>query len=405
MALSINWLTKVITIPKADTLLVQSSPTEIRELSINTFRLGLKDIEDDEGMPYLDTHAHNPPVSVGGVTLARVVEIINGYTITFEDGQYAVNLVGANSNIGDNINVNQVSVRSANSAGLTYSKEIEDQSFFEGRIAIDTIDGNSGTQFPVGVLGVPSDSYANASLINQTRELGNRYFLRGSISLPDNNVDLVGGSSVKDTVALLGNCEGCVFHNVTLSGDALGHFTFHDSILENVTNFSGSGDTSALSGTISLVAGNHTLPILFHSCFSSVAGIGTPIIDCNDATNIDLSIRGYAGGLEIKNLSSGTSNISVDLLSGHVKLDSSCTAGVIVVRGTGRITDNSNGATIVTDGLVTSKPQEILEGDQEHDISDSKFRVRHKLTKSLLVEKDYAGPNNLEEDVSLTEPV
>jgi len=119
MAISINWPTKVINVPKADMTLVQSTPIEIRELNINTFRLTLKNLEDDEaGMPFPRTHNHNTIVTVGGVTLARVVEIINGYTVTFGNGTYAVNLVGANSNIGDVLNLNTVSVRAANSAGL-----------------------------------------------------------------------------------------------------------------------------------------------------------------------------------------------------------------------------------------------------------------------------------------------
>ena len=83
MAISINWDTKVIFVPRADIPLVQSTPTEIRQLDINDFRLELKDLEDSvEGMPNLDTHQHNTTVEVGGVTLARVVEIINGYTVT-----------------------------------------------------------------------------------------------------------------------------------------------------------------------------------------------------------------------------------------------------------------------------------------------------------------------------------
>lgn len=119
MAISINWPIGVISVPKADMTLVQSTPIEIRELNINTFRLALKDLEDDEvGQVWPTTHNHNTTVSVGGVTLARVVEIINGYTVTFENGTYAVNLVGANSNIGDVLNLNTVSVRAANSAGL-----------------------------------------------------------------------------------------------------------------------------------------------------------------------------------------------------------------------------------------------------------------------------------------------
>lgn len=119
MAISITWPTGVVFVPKADTTLVQSTPSEIRELNINTFRLTLKDLEDDsDGQVWATTHNHYPTVTVGGVTIAQVVELINGYTVTFEDGQYAVNLTGANSNIADRVNLNQVSIRSANSAGL-----------------------------------------------------------------------------------------------------------------------------------------------------------------------------------------------------------------------------------------------------------------------------------------------
>ena len=116
MSLSIEWATKVITIPQS---YLTPKGGSTYELDVNAFRLDLKSIEDDaEGMVFLDTHRHNTEVTVGGMTLARVVEIINGYTVTFEDGQYIVNLVGANNNISDVTNLNQVSIRSANSAGM-----------------------------------------------------------------------------------------------------------------------------------------------------------------------------------------------------------------------------------------------------------------------------------------------
>lgn len=118
MAISVDWPSKVINIPQADLTPLGGG---VYELDLNELRLTLKDLEDGEGMTFPDTHRHNTEVSVGGVTLARVIEFINGYTITFEDGQYAVNLVGANSNVSDVVNVNQVSVRSANSAGLVVS--------------------------------------------------------------------------------------------------------------------------------------------------------------------------------------------------------------------------------------------------------------------------------------------
>lgn len=119
MNLTIFWGERRIFVPKAQMALVQSVPAEIRQLDLNDFRLALLDLQDTpEGMTYPDTHRHNTTVTVGGVTLARVIEIINDFVIEFEDGQYAVNLVGANSNVGDRVVVNQVSVRASNSAGL-----------------------------------------------------------------------------------------------------------------------------------------------------------------------------------------------------------------------------------------------------------------------------------------------
>jgi len=118
MAISIDPLTFVINVPKSDMTLVQASP-EIRELDLNWFRLALKAYEAAEYGIYLyKTHNHNTEVTLGELTFARVIEILPPYTVTFEDDQYAVNLVSANSNVSDRTNVNQVSVRSANSAGL-----------------------------------------------------------------------------------------------------------------------------------------------------------------------------------------------------------------------------------------------------------------------------------------------
>jgi|SRR3989339_1260020 len=114
----ISWGTKVINVPKTAMTVVQESP-EIRELDVDAFRLQLKNLEDDvDGQPFPDTHIHNTEVTLGGVIFSRVVEIIAPYTVTFENGQYAVNLKGANNNISDRTNVNYVSVRASNSAGM-----------------------------------------------------------------------------------------------------------------------------------------------------------------------------------------------------------------------------------------------------------------------------------------------
>lgn len=119
MAISIDWPSQVITVPKADTTLVSLGPPEIRSLDVDQFRKDLNALQAGaEGIPELTTHVHTAPVTLGGVEYARQVEIVNGYTVTFEDGAYAVNLAGVNNNISDVANLNTVSIRSANSAGL-----------------------------------------------------------------------------------------------------------------------------------------------------------------------------------------------------------------------------------------------------------------------------------------------
>ena len=120
MAISIDWGTKIITVPKSYLTHVAG---DLYEMDTDQFRLDLKNLEDsEEGMPFPDTHRHNTEVTVAGVTYARTIEIINGYSITFEDGNYAVRLVGSNNNIFDAengiLNVNSVSIIPTNSAGL-----------------------------------------------------------------------------------------------------------------------------------------------------------------------------------------------------------------------------------------------------------------------------------------------
>jgi hypothetical protein len=114
--ISINYLTKVIYVPK--TFMSMVTPT-LYELDVNLLRLSLKDIEDDPtGIFAIDTHRHNTSVTLSGVTYARTFEIINGYTVEFEDGQYVVRCIGANHNLADVKVLNQTSLVIGNSAGL-----------------------------------------------------------------------------------------------------------------------------------------------------------------------------------------------------------------------------------------------------------------------------------------------
>jgi hypothetical protein len=119
MAISIDYNTLIITVPSTDMTLIDAGPPIIREININEFKKELSALQaTEEGMPFDTAYTNTAPVTIGGITLARVIEIINNYTIEFEDGQYTVNVTGGNSNFSDVKVQNQVSVNTFNSAGL-----------------------------------------------------------------------------------------------------------------------------------------------------------------------------------------------------------------------------------------------------------------------------------------------
>jgi len=116
MAITVDWGASIIRIPKADLTLVSGTKYKY---DVNVFRTELDDAMDDPaGMPFTKTHVHNTIKVLSGITFARVLEILAPYTVEFEDGQYTVNLFGLNHNVLDVTVENQVSVTTANSAGL-----------------------------------------------------------------------------------------------------------------------------------------------------------------------------------------------------------------------------------------------------------------------------------------------
>jgi hypothetical protein len=382
MTISVDWDTKIISIPKVDTTLIQASPTEIRELNLNDFRMILKGLEDgEEGMVFLDTHRHNTEVSVGGLTLARVIELINGYTVTFEDGQYAVNLTEANSNVGDNINVNQVSVRSFNSAGLISSPAIEYASF-NGGVTVDIGSSYSGTLYPIGTPQQPVNNISDALLIANTRGFTTLY-ITGNITLNSgtdfDEINFVGEAKTKTiiTIDVDADVSNCEFYDAEIQGTLDGGNVLKNCLIGTISYVNGYIEQCVLkSGTITL---GGSAEAHFLDCWTGVIGGATPIIDMGGSGQ-GLGMRNYNGDIVIKN-KSGSEKISLDLNSGVITLDSTVTNGEIDIRGIGHLNDNSVGATIESHDLLCIHT--ISDGVWEHSTAEFMLKVI-KNKKSLV---------------------
>ncbi len=119
--ISIDWGTRIIYIPQSYCTFVSGI---VYELDVNQLFLDLKDHEDSEdGQIYPDILTNNPEATLSGDTFARVVKIINGYTVTFEDvgSHWTVKCTGANHNLADVTNFDAVNLIVNNSAGLIRS--------------------------------------------------------------------------------------------------------------------------------------------------------------------------------------------------------------------------------------------------------------------------------------------
>jgi len=123
MAITINHATKVVTIPKADTVFVETNATtgyEVRSYDEYALMRELAIYLDSvDGMALPPAFNHNTSVTISGVAYARTITFLSPYTFTFENGTYQVKLTGGtNNNLLDVLNPNGVSVIPANSAGL-----------------------------------------------------------------------------------------------------------------------------------------------------------------------------------------------------------------------------------------------------------------------------------------------
>jgi hypothetical protein len=340
MAVTVDWANKIINVPISYMTLIQSVPTEIRQLDLNQIRLDLKGLEaTDAGMSFPRTHNHTAPITVGGVQLARVFEIINGYTVSFEDGQYAVNLLGANTNLGDVTNVNQVSVRSSNSAGLVNIDEFKLQSFQNARIWINTTVGIGGTTFPLGTASSPVDNPTDALFIASQYDL-ERFHLSGVITLP-NGEEFAGsaweGHSIVSSMINLNNVSinGSFFKNIEVQGQCNGYIDLEQCKLGTITNFKGVIQNSTFDN-ITIDATNtdliHLSSIYSHSTSLSLMDINGA--DCN------VMIKDFFGGMSLEN-NTQDNIINIDASSGKIHIKNTCTAGTIVVSGICELIDES----------------------------------------------------------------
>jgi len=349
MAYQVDYSTGVIFIPQSDLIFLETGKYK---LDLNEFRKKCRDLEDqfDNGLSYPPMIKYNTTVDTGDVILARVVLLINGYTVTFEDGQYAVLFDGANTNVHNYTNVNQVSIRPNNSTGLQDLSTLL-SSAYQGEVVLNILGGQSGTSTPIGTLGKPSNNWSDAMVIAD-RENAKEINLQGLLTLADgDNAEyrIVVGSHPLNSILIVNNLSdtvGLIAKNLTFSGDLDGGAILEHCVLGQVNYFAGFINDCALTANTIFING----VAVMMACSAGSDAAHPPIIDLANATSF--AIWNYNGNIKIVNCTAG---IEIDVtMNGELYIDPSCTNGAFTISGDCNVNHTQTGSEYVFDNTTGS---------------------------------------------------
>lgn len=325
------------------------------ELDVNILWSDLHNIQDDEGMPFEDIFLNNAAITFSGITLSRVFQIINNFTVEFEDGNYAVNATGANNNLLDVRVFNQVSLNVSNSAGQVVT-DVNKALDYGERVIVSLNDGVSGDSHPSGTGASPVNTLEDAVAIANYYGIDNIHIRDGSFTLSESITRFnFSSSNVSNSIVLdpVGNLENCTFRNLSVTGSGNNsELAFYDCILDSVMDWYGfARDCGIAQGGVK-ASSRELGSLILTNCYSTALGDEHTIINMNAGIPVSVSARGFSGTILLENCDTANDIATLEFVTGQALLSNNCTEGTIVLRGVADVVDNSTGALINKDGLV-----------------------------------------------------
>lgn len=216
-------------------------------------------------------------------------------------------------------------------------------------VYVDESNGTPGTEEGKGTPTNPVDNITDAFTIANDQNL-RAFNMRGSFTLDRSITDWTFegiGDEIGSALDINGfDVDLCNFKNITISGTMTGRIQANKCALGILVGLDGTFRECQLLSSIDT---DDDAEISFINCSSRIPGVLTPVIDVG--SNNEINFRSHSGDLKLENVNTGTT-ISVDLDPGHLIIDSTCDGGTILVRGTGNLTDNNTGTTVISEGLI-----------------------------------------------------
>lgn len=378
MAPTIDWPTGVITIPKSDSTLLQATPVERRSLDLTQLILDIRALESgDAGRPFPIVARYTSSSTLAGTEFASQLQINSEYySVTFENGSYQLVLDGANSNITDVLNLNNVQVIPQNSAGLVSLTEIKNAlKAVNDTVYYNLATGTAGTAAGIGQPDRPSNNLEDVLTI-ASRDSKTRINIATSLTVDE----AIPGYTVvtqgtNNQLVLTGmNVSGMSAQDLIVTGAQSGVTRYFTCTIGGLTGFFGVMRSCGLvqspiaqnSPTLTIAANPAQDPRLI-DCFESDPSGLYPIINVAAGTATRLALQGYRGRVGIQGLNHANKRVEINLAGGQVFLDSSCTTGTVVLDGYGgSIVMNGATCTVESSNFISpaSGSGAFTEGDR-----------------------------------------
>jgi len=233
---------------------------------------------------------------------------------------------------------------------------------FNGGVTIDVINGQSSIVYPTGTVGTPVNNLADALSIAVTQGFKNLY-IKGNLTIgATENISgyfLYGENPSTTTISLTAGASTIAskLNDLTLTGTCGGRMDIVNCHLVDVIGLCASGGDANIINT--MLKGSIQLRNLADQHFNFVNCYGgspddIPVMDVNHCT-AEIVFNNYSGPLTLQNATQPTQNISLDINSGFLTLDSTVIQGSISIRGIAKVIDNTiaqSGLSIDTSGLL-----------------------------------------------------
>lgn len=135
------------------------------------------------------------------------------------------------------------------------------------------------------------------------------------------------------------------FEKCELRGTYTDQIVAQECVLANGFTLNGFFDKCMVVGTHGLNANAYAVLI---DCFSQS---DDAVFDMDAGNQNTLNIRNYSGAINVINMDNVHDLLHIDIAQGSITFYPSCVAGVAHLHGCGELVDNSNGASIYSDGL------------------------------------------------------